>query len=103
MPAWPSEEQPQPCLAVHSEGAGHVGSGQLHNQTIIAPDKHIELKIHSGSLMRMQVVHAVHKYQGPRSLSSGPVIFRLLPSLEIRLLNIEGTLWVKISPDLGEM
>lgn len=39
----------------------------------------------------------------PRSLSSGPVIFRLLPALEIRLLNIEGTLWVKISPDLGEM
>ena len=37
VPAWPSAEQAQPCLAVHNEGAGHVGSGQLHDQTIVAP------------------------------------------------------------------
>ena len=104
VPAWPSAEQAQPCISVHRQGARHIGSGETarpnHLCTLtttqnwkftVTPSQGCELSMSSTNI------------RDPHSLSSGPVIFRLLPALEIRLLNTEGTLWVKISPDLGEM
>lgn len=104
VPAWPGAEQAQPCIAVHRQGVEHLGSGETarpnHHCTLtitqkwkftVTPSRGCKLSMWSTNI----------RY--PHSLSSGPVIFRLLPAVEIRLLNIKGTLWVKISPDLGEM
>ena len=52
------------CCA-QARGWAHRFRGDCTTKPSLHPDNHTEVKIHSDSLKRMQVVHVVHKYQVP--------------------------------------